>query len=113
MRIRTTRQQQPLGLGSSMAASMAAVAAAGAIVIVLLPGRSLGFMLPSSSPPPSPLADTPWRLRLPLAASSLQLLALSALGPLSALIAAPPAPAMAALDLATVSKLQGPSLRHC
>lgn len=74
---------------------------------VLLSGRSAAaFVLPSSPPsPPSPPQAAP--VRLPTLPAALQLLAISCLGPLASLVASPVPPAMAALDLATVSKLQG------
>lgn len=81
--------------------AMAAVAAA-----VLLPGGSCmtAFIVPSSQPPTPPPPSPP---ALGPSMRTLQLLATACLGPLSALIGPPAPTALAALDLATVSKLQG------
>ena len=87
--------------------------ATGSIVVIgLLSNRGATAFTPptppSKLPKASPAAPSCWGSRpFLLPASSLQLLAITALGPLASLFAAPPPPALAALDLATVSKLQG------
>jgi len=66
------------------------------------------FFVPPPTPPPQSSSPPPRPQVSPFLSivKSLQLLGLAALGPLASVLAAPPTPAVAALDLPTVSKLQ-------